>query len=131
MLSCFSPPEPCSLHPLHRITRDAGVSIATAVQAVAIGLWWGLVAVMCLSEYMWGCLRVSVRERHGKRGKTKRFECMSIFRLTTYSSWLVCIQNRYTVTFLHLWKGKQVQWLFLTVCQWWADCKLKGLWVWY
>lgn len=68
----FSPLKPCSLHPIHWITRDAGVSIATAVEAVATGLWWGLVAVIYVHECMCGCLRVFVRERNGKRGKTKK-----------------------------------------------------------
>lgn len=73
MLSCSPPLKPCSLHPIHRITRDAGVSIATAVQAVATGLWWGLVAVMCVCECMCGCLRAFVRERHGKTKNTWEF----------------------------------------------------------
>ena len=93
----FSPLQPCSLHPIHRITRDAGVSIATAVQAVAIGLWWGLVAVMCVHECICGCSRVFASEKdmeieeRQKKKKKNTWEFVSIFttetRLTAYSSW--------------------------------------------
>lgn len=61
-VNLFSPLKPFSLHPIHRITRDAGVSIATAVQAVAAGLWWDLVAIMCVYECICGCIGVFVRE---------------------------------------------------------------------
>lgn len=80
----FSPLKPCSLHPIHRITRDAGVSIATAVQAVATRLWWGLVAVMCV------CVRVHVwvfesickrKARKDKKKKKKLGVCVRVYNL--------------------------------------------------
>lgn len=133
VLSCFPPLQPCSLHPIHRITRDAGVSIATAVQAVAIGLWWGLVAVMCVHECMCGCLRVFAsekdmeREERQKKKKKNTWELVSIFttetRLTAHSSWPFAHRactHTHTVTIPTGGKKCSEKELSLTVCKWWT-----------